>query len=351
MQKTALAATLLMLAAWTATPPSGAQEPTAPPATTLRREVNLVSIYFTVRDGKRRLIPNLPRENFRVFEDGREQDIRFFAHHTDVPLNLGVLLDTSTSLPRILGLEAEAATQFLRHVLRPADLAFVLSYDSRIHVLQVPTADLDLLEEKVQSIRRYARAQETAGPLPPSPPPSWPLPMPSPLPRPAPGPVPMPELRVARLYDALGLSVGKFLAEEIGRKAVVIVALADDAKSESSLEDALRALQQSDVIAYVLQLYHRGGDPCDVEHVFRRDRLRRLAEETGGRVLEVRGLDRLQAALAEIADELHNQYSLGYRPLNEQWDGGFRRIQIRVRGPGYRIYARKGYYATLRPSP
>ena len=160
MPKTALAPTIGFLAAAIsfAAGMATVQEKGDGAATTIRRNVNLVSVYFTVRDANRRLVTGLGQEGFRVFEDGREQHIQFFAHHSDVPLNLGVLLDTSTSLPRILGLEADAANQFLRHVVRPKDLAFVVSYDARINVLQVPTAQVDLLEEKVQSIRRNGRA-------------------------------------------------------------------------------------------------------------------------------------------------------------------------------------------------
>jgi VWFA-related protein len=159
--------------------------------------------------------------------------------------------------------------------------------------------------------------------------------------------------RTARLYDAVGATVGKFLADEFGRKALVIVALADDEGSESSLEDALRTLKQNDVIAYVLEVSHepRGdGDDCDIRHIFRetpRNRIARMAEETGGRVIRVAGFDRMRKAFAEIADELHQQYSLGYQPSNLKWDGAFRHLQIKAPS-GMRVSARDGYYATRR---
>ena len=117
------------------------------------------------------------------------------------------------------------------------------------------------------------------------------------------------------------------------------------------MAEALETLFESDVIAYVLQIYDASKrDNCDVLHIYEKDDhgeslLKKLAEATGGRMLEVRGIDKLEAALDEISDELHHQYSLGYYPENKNWDGKFRKIQISASENGYRVYARKGYYA------
>jgi len=131
----------------------------------------------------------------------------------------------------------------------------------------------------------------------------------------------------------------------------VIVALSGDAHSESTMADALETLLQNDVITYVLQIYDASKrDHCDVLHVFDKNShgesyLKKLAEATGGRMLEVRGIDKLESALDEIADELHHQYSLGYYPEDKNWDGKFRNIQISAAPKDYKVYARKGYYA------
>jgi VWFA-related protein len=157
--------------------------------------------------------------------------------------------------------------------------------------------------------------------------------------------------REAHLYDAIRVSTHNYLASEVGRKAVVIVALSGDARSESSMEEALEALLENDVIAYVLQIYDASKrDNCDVLHIYQEDGhgeslLKKLAEATGGRMLEVRGMGKLEAALDEISDELHHQYSLGYYPENKNWDGKFRKIQISAGEKDYKVYARKGYYA------
>jgi len=348
MLRAALAITLVAGVAFLTNAYLFPQQPASSSSQTIRADVDLVSISFAVRDGRGRLIPKLEKNDFRVFEDGREQPIKFFAHHTDVPLNIGVLLDTSTSITPLLETEANAASYFLRSVMRPADQGFAVSYNARVEILQLSTDDVDLLAKKTNTILRYGKYDRAPAPFTPpvifrGPQTSrWPIPGQT---------GPDPDLRIAKLYDAVLLSVDRFLAREVGRKAMLILALADDAKSEASLEQALRALKRSETIAYVVEVEHAPRarrDDCDILHVFHDDmklRIGRLAEETGGRVIRVKGFDKLQKAFEEIAEELHNQYSLGYTPPNPKWDGAFHRIEIRARPRDYRVYARDGYYA------
>jgi VWFA-related protein len=318
----------------------------------IKSDVDVVSVYFTVRDSKKHLASQLDQQQFRVFEDGREQPIKFFAHHSDVVLNVGVLLDTGTNMAWILGEEATATSMFLKHVVRPTDLGFIVSYHSRVETIQLPTSDTALLQKQVDGIRSWGTAvgvpEQTRAP------------MPRPFPGSGPTGQPYNLHREAHLYDAIRVSTLRYLEREVGRKAVVIVALSGDSKSESTLEDALEVLLQNDVIAYVLQIYdppreRSRFDHCDVIHTYERDEhgeevLKKLAEATGGRMLEVRGMDKLEAALDEISEELHHQYSLGYYPDNQKWDGKFRKIQIVAQGHGYKVFARKGYYAKPRDS-
>ena len=317
------------------------------PESAFHSQVDLVSVYFTVRDDKKHLVSDLAQNSFSVSEDGQPQAIKFFAHHSDVVLNVGVLLDTGTNMSRILGEEAEASKMFLRHVVRPTDLGFLVSYASRVEIVQLPTSDIALLREAADTMGSGGAAIG----LPDH---DW-----SSEPR-----VSLPggstvgingrridQNRAAHLYDAIRVSTHRYLAGEVGRKAVVIVALSGDAHSESTMQDALEALLENDVIAYVLEIYDAAKhDNCDVLHIYEKDGdgvpvLKKLAEATGGRMLEVRGIDKLEAALDEISDELHHQYSLGYYPENKNWDGKFRKIQISAGQKGYRAYARKGYYA------
>ena len=317
-------------------------------AQTLRSNVDVVSVYFTVRDNRHALIPNLEQNQFEVTEDGHAQSIRFFAHHSDVPLDVGVLLDTGTNTARTLNLEAAATSMFFDRVLRPQDLGFLVSYAAHIDTLQVPTADLSLLREQARTIQPAGSIDDifsTPAPMPMPGPMS--MPMPGPFPRGGPQNMPVYTDRKARLYDAARISTFRYLKREVGRKALLVVALSDDQHSESTLDDALVALQQNDVIAYVLQISDGPHDNCDIRHIFREGKLRKLAEETGGRLIEVRGMDKMGEAFDQIADELHNQYSLGYYPQNSNWDGRFRKISIEARG--FKVTSRKGYYA-LPPS-
>jgi VWFA-related protein len=317
----------------------------------LRSQVDLVSVYFTVRNDKKQLVSDLAQDSFRVAEDGQPQSIKFFAHHSDVVLNVGVLLDTGTRMSWILDEEGHAASLFLRHVVRPSDLGFVVSYAAAVDTLQLPTSDMALLHESVRNVK------SGGGEV--GPPPEGTGPAPD-IGVGAGGTVgingkPVNMNREAHLYDALRYSADHYLAGEVGRKAVVVVALSGDARSQSTLEEALETLLQNDVIAYVLQIYdaprrHDGHDRCDVVHTYSRDAhgeyvLKKLAEATGGRMLEVKGMDRIDEALDEISEELHHQYSLGYYPENKNWDGKFRKIQISASGEGYKVYARRGYYA------
>jgi Ca-activated chloride channel homolog len=310
-------------------------------------QVDLVSVYFTVRDEKKRLVSDLAQDSFSVSEDGQPQAIKFFAHHSDVVLNVGVLLDTGTKMSWILGEEAQASALFLKHVVRPTDLGFIVSYSSRVEIVQLPTSDLALLKAAAATI---GSGQAATG-------------------LPDEGPSPEPRLsipgggttvgingrridqnREAHLYDAIRVSTHRYLAGEVGRKAVVIVALSGDSQSESTMAEALETLLENDVIAYVLQIYDASKrDNCDVLHIYEKDDhgeslLKKLAEATGGRMLEVRGIDKLEAALEDISDELHQQYSLGYYPENKNRDGKFRKIQISAGEKAYKVYARKGYY-------
>jgi Ca-activated chloride channel family protein len=317
----------------------------------VQSEVDLVSVYFTVRDGKKQLVSDLPQGSFSVAEDGHPQAIKFFAHHSDVVLNVGVLLDTGTHMSWLLEEEGHASSLFLRHVVRPTDLGFVVSYAASVNTLQLPTSDIKLLQA---SVRDIPSGGGEVGP-------------------PAEGTAPTPDIgvgaggtvgingkpvnmnREAHLYDAIRFSTEQYLKGEVGRKAMVIVALSGDARSQTNLEEALETLLQNDVIAYVLQIYdaphrHDAHDRCDVIHTYARDEhgeyvLRKLAESTGGRMLEVKGMDRIDDALDEISEELHHQYSLGYYPENKHWDGKFRKIQISTTDDKYRVYARRGYYA------
>src|SRR5215831_18216539 len=159
-----------------------------------KTDVDVVSIYFTVRNSKGQLVTDLQKDSFKVFENGQAQTISYFARHTDVPTTVGVLLDVSTSLSRTLGLEADAASHFFTSVMQPNDYGFLISYASRIQTLQVSVDDSTKLAEQAQTIRLGGRSDATSAHV--NMPTMQRFPVPGPFPTSAPD---VARLRVARL--------------------------------------------------------------------------------------------------------------------------------------------------------
>jgi VWFA-related protein len=153
------------------------------------------------------------------------------------------------------------------------------------------------------------------------------------------GPIPHSRPRGTLLYDAIYLASQEKLRREVGRKAMIIFTDGDDQGSQTSLGQAIEAAQKADTIVYVILVY----DP----RFIRGDReMRRLCEETGGRVIVVGTKpDKLKKALQEVSDELRSQYYIGYTPANRKTDGAFRKVTIHTKSEDYKVQARKGYYA------
>ena len=317
-------ATLLVCAALVAAQ-GGAQEtpqqPTSPQ--TLKVYTSVVNVYTVVREKKGRLIPNLNKEDFAVEEDGQPQEIRYFSREADTPLTLGILVDTSPSQERVLGIEKEEAKAFFQQVLRPKDLAFVLHFDAEVELLQDFTSDIHSLARAVDETQINGGAHGV---------------LPSPLPT-AQGAC------CTDLYDAVYLAANELLKNEIGRKVVILLTDGEDEGSKVKLDTALTAAQQSDIIIYSIDIsdrifYSRIGMGYSGESV-----LKKLSEETGGRVIKVGKPGETAEAFQQIADELRTQYLLGYTPSNNARDGTFRKIRVQARNGDYKVQARRGYYA------
>jgi VWFA-related protein len=153
------------------------------------------------------------------------------------------------------------------------------------------------------------------------------------------GPVPISRPKGTLLYDGVYLAGNEILSRQVGRKAMVILTDGVDQGSRLRLKDAIEAAQKADSICYVLLISdpHYGSDAHDMGQ---------LAEQTGGRLITVNNPDKLGKAFREISDELRSQYSIGYTPTNEKHDGSFRRIELKSKN-GYKVQARRGYYAPL----
>lgn len=286
---------------------------------TFRKSVNLVNVYFTVKDKHGALMPNLAKDQFELLEDGKPQTIKFFSALSDQPLTIGLLIDSSYSMNRTLPEEKVVAGGFLQKVLTPKDLAFVISFDVSVDLLQDLTGSMHLLRTGLDKARINTN---TVGM--------------TPMGNPGPVPTASGQNKGTLLFDAAYLASDEVLSKQSGRKAMIILTDGDDVGSKMRLRDAIEAAQKADVIAYVL-LITDPGFPSNYGD------MNKLTEQTGGRVIEVRNPDKLDKAFSEIAAELRSQYSLGFTSNNPNNDGKFRKLEVKSKD-GYKVQARKGYY-------
>lgn len=292
---------------------------------TLKVRVNVVQLFFNVKDKKGALIPNQTRDDFELSEDGKPQTIKYFTAESNLPLTLGILIDSSGSQERVLGMEKEVGGAFLADVLREKDEAFVIGFDVNVDLLQDFTNDVRRLKSALNKAKINTGGSSTG------------------IPGLGGGPVPTSNPRGTLLYDAVYLAAHDELAHEVGRKAMILLTDGEDQGSQLRIRDAIEAAQKSDSICYVLLIADRGfyggfGYSGDSE-------MKKLANETGGRVIEVGNkMDKLKEAFDQIARELRSQYNVGYTPTNSTQDGSFRKIELKSK-QGYKIQTRSGYYA------
>ena len=301
------------------------------PVTTLKVEVNLVNLFFNVKDKHGLLIPHLTKDDFQVFEDGKPQTIKFFTAESNEPLTLGILIDTSYSQNRVLPMEKEVGADFLERVLTKKDLAFVINFDVQVTQVQDFTNNQRELREALNSTRINAGGAGGGG-----------------IPGMGQGPFPTQGTpKGTLLYDAVYLASQEKLANEVGRKAMILLTDGEDQGSQTRIKEAIEAAQKADAICYVLLIADRGFYFGQGMGYSGESDMRQMAEQTGGRVINVGNkYEKLRQAFDEISNELRSQYNIGYTSTNAQRDGTFRKIEIKSKGD-YKIQARRGYYAPL----
>jgi VWFA-related protein len=306
------------LVAWTQKPQD---QPPPEESATIKVDVSLVNVLFSVRDKRGGLVGNLEQKDFTVFEDGKPQEIRSFSRETALPLTIGLLVDVSVSQGNLIEVERRAASQFFSQVLRPKDLAFLISFGSEAELLQDYTGSAKLLRSALDQLRVNAQV----GGL-------------------HPGPVPTASTpRGTILFDAVYLAASEKLKGEVGRKAMVLITDGVDQGSRYTRGQAIEAAHRSDAIVYSVyyvdpQFYGWGGGGGDGD-------LKRMSEDTGGRLYRVDRKHTLQEIFDELQQELRTQYAISYSPANQARDGGFRKIEIKTADKDLRVQARKGYYA------
>jgi VWFA-related protein len=296
---------------------------------TLKVNVDVVQLFFNVKDKHGALIPNLTKGDFEVFEDGKPQNIKYFKSESDLPLTVGILIDSSGSQQRVLEMEKEVGGSFLESTLRPKDEAFVISFDVDVNLLQDFTSNVRNLKHALNEARiNTGGVSCSTGPMGPQ----------GPIPCGSSGP------RGTLLYDAVYLASHDELSHEVGRKAMILLTDGEDQGSRLRIKDAIEAAQKADAISYVLLIADRGfygfgGYSGDRE-------MKQLTQETGGRMIEVGNkIEKLKQAFDQISNELRSQYNIGYTSTNPKRDGSFRKVEIRPKNKDYKIQARSGYYA------
>ena len=309
---------LLPAACWGQGAANGTGQQSQPPS--FRKNISLANVFFTVKDHHGALIPNLTKDSFEIFEDGKPQTIKYFAPETDLPLTLGLLIDSSGSMERVLPTEKVAAADFLRQTITDKDLGFVISFDISVDLLQDLTSDIRLLRAGLERARINVSGGSSG------------------IPGTGRAPIPNSHSKGTLLFDAVYLAAYEILGKQVSRKVMVILTDGVDNGSRLKLRDAMEAAQKADVICYVLLV----TDPRNGSNM--RD-MAELAEQTGGRVISVDRPEKIGDAFRQISSELQSQYSLGYTPDNDKHDGTFRKIEIRTKETDYKVRARKGYYA------
>ena len=310
--------------------PSGPPPPSHAPAVpqndtdapTINVNVNLVNLYFSARD-KNGFITNLAKSDCSLAEDKTPQIIKNFTQEKNLPLTIGILLDTSGSQQNVLPLEQQSGATFLREVLTSKDEAFLISFDINVDLLADYTNRASEIKHALDkaTINTGAGTGSVTGNANP---------------------------RGTLLYDAVFLAANEKLRVEAGRKIIVMLTDGGDQGSQETLKTATEAAQKANAIVYVILIadhaFYGGGFGINLADSGARD-MEQLARDTGGRVINVgNNGKRLEDAFNQIQEELRTQYLLSYTPTNLKADGTFRKIELGC-GKSLKVQTRKGYYA------
>jgi VWFA-related protein len=314
------------------------------PQSQISVDVKVVNVLATVRDKKGMIVSNLGKDDFVLTEDGKPQSITYFSRETDVPLTMGLLVDTSGSQLRVLDDERSSSHSFLNDMLREdKDKAFVVHFDREVELLQDLTNSRDKLEKALGLLGRPEFSQQDSGD---------------------------PRARGGRgggggtqLYDAVYLASDEVIRKQQGRKALIVLSDGVDRGSKESLDTAIETAQRADTVVYSI-LYaddhsnqnpfggfggggmgRRGGrGRSQEEHPDGKKVLERISKETGGRLFEVSKKQPIDQIYSAIEEDLRNQYSIGYTPGTDV-ALGYHKLQLTTKQKDYTVQARDGYYA------
>ncbi len=346
------------------------------PVTTLSVQVNVVNVLATVRDKHGEIVNGLTKDDFILTEDGRPQTIHYFTRETDIPLTLGLLVDTSLSQRRVLDQERSASHSFLNQMVREdKDKAFILHFDREVELLQDLTSSHEKLQAALELLSSPQFTRTSGG--------NYPGGGGGSDPNSGPG-----SGRGSGrhhgggtlLYDAVYLASGEeLMAKQEGRKALIVLTDGVDTGSRESLDEAIESAQRANTVVYSIlfkddEAYGNGGGfgragisipgmggpgmgrggmgggrgggrRFPEQHVDGKKVLERISKETGGRLFEVSKKEPVDQIYAQIEDELRHQYSLGYTPDRANAaEPGYHKIQVAVKQKDLTVQSREGYY-------
>jgi len=326
-------------------------------------DVRVVNVLATVRDKHGQIINTLTKDDFTLQEDGRAETIKYFSRESDLPLTLGLLVDTSLSQRRVLGEERTASYSFLDKMLRPTDQAFVIHFDHEAELLQDLTSSKEKLQaalDKLEMPERPALSRgggaggsgRSGG--------GWP----------GSGGGGGGRGRGHSggagtvLYDATYLASDELMKPQKGRKALIVLTDGVDRGSKENLDAAMEAAQRADTVVYSIlfkddEAYNNNGGFGGMGRMGRggghrypqesrpdgKKIMERICQETGGRLFEVSKKQPIDKIYSELQEELRNQYNLGYTPAKSDQGAGYRKIALATKQKDLKIQARSGYYA------
>jgi Ca-activated chloride channel homolog len=275
---------------------------------TIRTEVELALVNVTATDPLGRLVTGLGKENFRVFEDGIEQEIVAFSSE-DVPVSIGLIFDMSGSMSDKIEKARQAAVQFLQ-TANPRDEFFLVSFGDRAQLAHSFTPNI----EELQTGMLFTTARGRTA-----------------------------------LFDAIYLGLSQMRGARNSKRALLIISDGGDNHSRYTESDVRNFVKEADCQLYSIGLFDPNDRARTVEELYGPSLLSEITQLTGGRVFPVTSLNDLPDIAAKIGLELRNQYVLGYKPGNVRHNGAWRKIKVKLvppKGlPPLNIYAKTGYYA------
>jgi VWFA-related protein len=349
-----------------APPPMLAQDA----ATTIAVDVKVVTLPVTVRDKHGKIVRDLTKDDFTLLEDSRPQTIRYFSEDTNLPLTLGVLVDTSRSQSNALDAERNASRSFFdQMIVQPKDRAFLVHFDRQVELLQDLTSSLEKLQAALELLKTPSDRERSNDPNDPSNSPSR----------------SDSHHGGTQLYDAIFLASNELMKKQQGRKALIVLTDGVDRGSKTYLESAIESAQRADTVVYSIYFADsrrddhdqgerqgggmgrgggwpgggggypggggrggRGGGGQRHPEEQRTDGkkiLQRISRETGGRFFEVSKKQTVGEIYDSIVEELRTQYNMGYTPDKDSAASGYHRVQLQVKRKDLAVQTRDGYYA------